>query len=96
MLDDILDYVENIRDRPVWQPLPDEVRAHFHGDVPEAPAELGAVYQEFLRDILPFAAGNVHPGFMGWVHGGDARRHTGGDAGGGVKRQSGWPRPRTD
>ncbi len=70
MLDDILDYVENIRDRPVWQPLPDEVRAHFHGDVPEAPAELGAVYQEFLRDILPFAAGNVHPGFMGWVHGG--------------------------
>ena len=23
-----------------------------------------------MRDILPYAAGNVHPGFMGWVHGG--------------------------
>jgi aromatic-L-amino-acid/L-tryptophan decarboxylase len=23
-----------------------------------------------MKYILPFAAGNVHPGFMGWVHGG--------------------------
>ncbi len=23
-----------------------------------------------MRYILPYAAGNVHPGFMGWVHGG--------------------------
>src|SRR6202021_2451345 len=23
-----------------------------------------------MRDVLPFAAGNVHPGFMGWVQGG--------------------------
>ena len=23
-----------------------------------------------MRFILPYAAGNVHPGFMGWVHGG--------------------------
>jgi aromatic-L-amino-acid decarboxylase len=28
------------------------------------------VHDEFMRDILPFATGNVHPGFMGWVHGG--------------------------
>ena len=70
MLDDILDYVENIRERPVWQPIPEEVRSHFRGDLPEAPSDLAAVHGEFLRDILPFAAGNVHPGFMGWVHGG--------------------------
>jgi len=29
MLDDILDYVENIRDRPVWQPIPDDARRRF-------------------------------------------------------------------
>ena len=29
MLDDILDYVEHIRERPVWQPIPDEVRERF-------------------------------------------------------------------
>ena len=70
MLDDILDYVENIRERPVWQPIPDEVRSRFHSDLPEAPSDLAAVHEEFMRDILPFTTGNVHPGFMGWVHGG--------------------------
>jgi glutamate/tyrosine decarboxylase-like PLP-dependent enzyme/glutathione synthase/RimK-type ligase-like ATP-grasp enzyme len=70
MLDDILDYVEHIRQRPVWQPIPTEVRARFHGDLPQAPSDLAAVHGEFMRDILPYATGNVHPGFMGWVHGG--------------------------
>jgi len=70
MLDDMLDYIENIRERPVWQPIPDEVRARFRGAVPRLPADLAAVHEEFMRDVLPFAAGNVHPGFMGWVHGG--------------------------
>jgi glutamate/tyrosine decarboxylase-like PLP-dependent enzyme/glutathione synthase/RimK-type ligase-like ATP-grasp enzyme len=70
MLDDILDYVENIRQRPVWQPIPAEVRSRFRGDLPEAPSDLAAVHSEFMRYILPFATGNVHPGFMGWVHGG--------------------------
>jgi aromatic-L-amino-acid/L-tryptophan decarboxylase len=70
MLDDILDYVENIRERPVWQPIPDEVRSRFRGAVPETPSDLASVHQEFMEYILPFATGNVHPGFMGWVHGG--------------------------
>jgi glutamate/tyrosine decarboxylase-like PLP-dependent enzyme len=70
MLDDILDYVESIRTRPVWQPIPDEVRAHFGASVPTAPTDLAAVHDEFMRYILPFATGNTHPGFMGWVHGG--------------------------
>jgi glutamate/tyrosine decarboxylase-like PLP-dependent enzyme/glutathione synthase/RimK-type ligase-like ATP-grasp enzyme len=70
MLDDILDYVENIRERPVWQPIPAEVRAQFRGDFPEAPSDLAAVHEEFMHDILPYTTGNVHPGFMGWVHGG--------------------------
>ena len=70
MLDDILDYVELIRERPVWQPIPDRVRARFSAPLPTAPADLAAVHQEFMRDILPYSTGNSHPGFMGWVHGG--------------------------
>src|SRR6202162_6499092 len=70
MLDVILDYVENIRERPVWQPIPDQVRSRFRGDLPQTRCELTDVHQEFMRYILPFATGNVHPGFMGWVHGG--------------------------
>jgi glutamate/tyrosine decarboxylase-like PLP-dependent enzyme/Tfp pilus assembly protein PilF len=70
MLDDIVDYLENIRQRPVWQPIPEEVRARFRDDLPVAPSDLSEVHQEFLRYILPYTTGNAHPGFMGWVHGG--------------------------
>ena len=70
MLDDMIDYIANIRERPVWQPIPDEVRGRFRAELPLAPSELSAVYREFNDVILPYATGNVHPGFMGWVHGG--------------------------
>ncbi len=70
MLDDALDYVEHIRERPAWQPIPAEVRAHFREPVPRASSDLAEVHGRFLSDILPYATGNTHPGFMGWVHGG--------------------------
>jgi len=70
MLDDMLDYVQNIRQRPVWQPIPAQVREHFREPLPLAPGSLAAAHQTFMSDVLPYAAGNVHPGFMGWVHGG--------------------------
>jgi aromatic-L-amino-acid decarboxylase len=70
MLDDMLDYIEKVRERPVWQPIPDEARAHFRAPLPDAPADLAAVYDEFAKFVAPYAAGNVHPAFMGWVHGG--------------------------
>jgi len=70
MLDDVFDYIENIRERPVWQPVPDSVRARFREPAPTAPTDLAEVHEEFMRSVLPFATGNVHPGFMGWVHGG--------------------------
>jgi aromatic-L-amino-acid decarboxylase len=70
MLDDMLDYVERIRERPVWQPIPDEVRARIREPLPLKPTPLGEVHAAFLSDVLPYATGNSHPGFMGWVHGG--------------------------
>jgi len=70
MLDDILGYAEEIRERPVWQPIPAEVRAHFKSPAPQQGEELTGVHAEFMREVLPYAQGNVHPGFMGWVNGG--------------------------
>jgi aromatic-L-amino-acid/L-tryptophan decarboxylase len=69
MLDDILDYIQNIRTRPVWQPIPQTVRAQFRVPLPPEPQKLEEVHAEFMQAILPYAAGNVHPSFMGWVHG---------------------------
>lgn len=70
MLEDMLDYVEQIRSRPVWQPIPTDVRARFLDGIPRYPTALAAMHEEFKRFVLPFAMGNVHPGFMGWVQGG--------------------------
>ena len=70
MLDDMIDYTANIRDRPVWRRIPDEVRARFRAELPRQASDLGDVYREFTDFIVPYATGNVHPGFMGWVHGG--------------------------
>lgn len=70
MLDDMLDYIEQIRERPVWQNIPDDVRAKFQQKLPQQPEDLAQVHQRFMQDVLPYAVGNSHPGFMGWVQGG--------------------------
>ena len=69
-LDTAIDYVEEIRERPVWQPIPDAQRTAWRTEaMPVDPAPLAAVYAEFRDTILPYATGNVHPRFYGWVHG---------------------------
>jgi glutamate/tyrosine decarboxylase-like PLP-dependent enzyme len=70
MLDDIFDYMQHLRERPVWQPAPPEVRARFHEPLPHQPEDLAAIHQDFMENVLPYAIGNAHPGFMGWVQGG--------------------------
>jgi glutamate/tyrosine decarboxylase-like PLP-dependent enzyme len=70
MLDEMLGYIKEIRERPVWQPIPAEVQAHFRSPAPRQGEELASVHAEFMREVLPYAQGNVHPGFMGWVNGG--------------------------
>ncbi len=69
-LDEILDYTRDIRDRPVWRPVPETVRARLRTPMPRNPDGLTAACEEFRDSILPYATGNVHPLFMGWVHGG--------------------------
>src|SRR5260221_5303460 len=59
-----------MRKVPVGQPIPSGVRPHFKEMMPHKPASLASVYDEFSQFILPYATGNTHPGFMGWVHGG--------------------------
>ncbi|MEO6877348.1 MAG: aspartate aminotransferase family protein [Gemmatimonadaceae bacterium] len=70
MLDDMLNHMEHLRSGPVWRPIPDAVRAAFDAPLPTAPTDLGAVHEDFLRNVLPYGAGNAHPSFVGWVQGG--------------------------
>jgi aromatic-L-amino-acid/L-tryptophan decarboxylase len=68
-LDDCIDFVASVRDRPVWQPVPDEVRANLRRPVPYQPTALPTLVEEIRDKIMPYATGNVHPRFFGWVHG---------------------------
>lgn len=70
MLDDILSYVQDLREHPVWQPMPAGLRAGFDRPLPKGATDLMEVHRRFMDEILPYGGGNAHPGFMGWVQGG--------------------------
>ena len=72
MLDDMFDHLEGLRGQPLWQAPPDATRRRFRAELPWAPSDLREVHDQFMADIAPYASGNLHPGFMGWVQGGGA------------------------
>ncbi len=69
MVDDMLDYLKTVRERPAWQHAPPEVKEHFSAALPLEPQPAEQVYQEFIEKILPYPVGNIHPRFWGWVFG---------------------------
>lgn len=69
MVDDMLVYLETVRERPTWQPIPPEIKQRFQQPVPLDSQDLAAVYEEFQENILPYPLGNIHPRFWGWVIG---------------------------
>jgi aromatic-L-amino-acid/L-tryptophan decarboxylase len=68
-LDEALNYVQTVRQRPAWQPLSASARAALSEPLPIDGAPLETVYNQFLSAIFPYATGNLHPLFFGWVHG---------------------------
>jgi aromatic-L-amino-acid decarboxylase len=69
MVDDMLEYLETLRERPVWKPVPDRVKNRFTQPLPVNPQSPESIYDEFLKAILPYPMGNIHPRFWAWVIG---------------------------
>jgi aromatic-L-amino-acid decarboxylase len=69
LLDQALDHLRTVRERPVWQPVPDAVRQALSAPRPVEGRGAEATAAIALRAILPYATGNIHPRFFGWVHG---------------------------
>jgi glutamate/tyrosine decarboxylase-like PLP-dependent enzyme len=69
MVDEMLEHLRTVRERPVWRPVPAEVRQRLSGSAPRHPSAPEQVYAEFKRDVLPYPTGNTHPRFWGWVIG---------------------------
>ena len=69
MVDDAMNYLETARERPVWQPIPDDIADQFKSSAPHEPAGAEKTYEEFLETILPYPMGTTHPRFWGWYMG---------------------------
>lgn len=69
MLDEMLTYLATVRERPVWQPVPEGVKEHLKQRLPIKGAGAEQTYEEFRANILPHTMGNIHPRFWGWVIG---------------------------
>ena len=69
MIDDMMDYVQTLRDRSTWQEMPQHVRDYFKQPLPQEPQSEADVYQDFRENVMPYPLGNLHPRFWGWVLG---------------------------
>jgi glutamate/tyrosine decarboxylase-like PLP-dependent enzyme len=69
VIDEMTSYLGEIRDQPVWQPMPADVRAVIRRQVLPEQGQPFAETLSFVRDILmPYPQGNGHPRFAGWIN----------------------------
>ena len=68
-VDGVADHLAALPSRPVWQPLPDDLRERLLAlPLPDRGTPLEDLVATALRDVLPHAMGNGHPAFFGWVN----------------------------
>jgi len=69
MLDQAIDHVREVGDKPVWTPMPEPVKQRLNEQLPVEAQGAEKASEELVELILPFGTGNTHPRFFGWVHG---------------------------
>lgn len=68
LMDQCITRMKNARDLP-WQPKPDDLADRLsltHEAIGVGPKQ---AFTQLTEDIMPYATGNTHPRFFGWVHG---------------------------
>ncbi|CAF1457834.1 unnamed protein product, partial [Rotaria sp. Silwood1] len=70
VMDDMINYLRDLRLRPTWRPVPLAVQESLaQQDIPLRGQNPWQVYDEVRSLILPYPLGNIHPCFWGWVIG---------------------------
>jgi len=69
MVNDMVHFLQTIREQPVWTKPPQSVKNNFKSPLPQSSMQLGEVYDEFKQNILPYYLGNIHPRYWSWVMG---------------------------
>lgn len=68
-LEDSLDYLATVRERPAWQPYPEEVRRKLVTPPPREGQGAEGAYRDYQELVAPWPRGNIHPRFWAWVIG---------------------------
>ncbi|OLS26813.1 MAG: L-2,4-diaminobutyrate decarboxylase [Candidatus Heimdallarchaeota archaeon LC_3] len=69
IVDDMIDYLKNIREKPIWQQPTEEIKKKFQANLPKSGENITDIYQEIKDNVIPYGMGNIHPRFWGWVIG---------------------------
>ena len=69
VVDDMTDYMRDLRENPGWLQGPAGRREHFDSSAPQNSQPVNEVYDEYLRYVHPYTLGISHPRFWGWVGG---------------------------
>ena len=69
VVDDLVDYLKTVGDRPVWKALPSDSKNLFSESLPITGSPESEVYEEVKNHILPYPTNNIHPRFWSWVGG---------------------------
>ena len=69
LMDDLIDYLSTVRERPAWQPLSAEAKTQLDQPLPVGPQGADRAYDDFLNYVRPYPHGTIHPRFWGWVIG---------------------------
>ena len=69
MVEDAFDYTKNVRDRKIWQQMPQEVLDVFTTPLPKESSTAEKVYETLQENVLPYPMGNTHPRFWAWYMG---------------------------
>ena len=91
-------YLRDVRERPVWQEMPADVRAFFNASLPHSPAPLGDVYRDVVGQGDALSDGQHPSALLVLVYGIEqfhrrARRFSGGDPGVQSRRRQPCRRP---
>ena len=69
MMDDAMDYLQHVGDRPVWEATPQSTKTLAKGRLPQEGSPVEEIYDDFKQHIMPYTKGNIHPRFFAWVQG---------------------------
>ena len=68
-VDEAIDHLARVRERPAWREPPPSVHAFFDAPLPREATPLEQVYRDWQEQVRPYPMGNIHPRFWAWFMG---------------------------